>query len=138
MFHENLKLDVKDLLITITPSKIFDVCINRVVMVDNWLHKRELEKKHAKSCSSNFSHSSSRIPSHLAPVASSSSADPTPMEVDAVCRGPLTAAEKDYRRKHGLCFYCRKGKHLVTDCPNMLETAKKNNGKGKANPLGKA
>ena len=58
-----------------------------------------------------------------APVASSSGV--VPMEIDAMRRGPLTAEEKDRRRKNGLCFYCGQGKHLARDCPNMSEQKKK-------------
>ena len=47
------------------------------------------------------------------------------MEIDAIRRGPLTPAEKEYRRKNGLCFYCGKGKHTISECPNMSEKAKK-------------
>ncbi len=44
---------------------------------------------------------------------------PTPMEVDAITRrGPLPQAEKDRRRKEGLCLYCGEPGHHSLGCPN--------------------
>lgn len=47
------------------------------------------------------------------------------MEVDAtrraskpvVRRGPLTEAERAFRRLHNLCMYCEKAGHVANDCP---------------------
>lgn len=55
--------------------------------------------------------------------------DVVPMEIDLICRGPLTAQEKDRQQKEGLCLYCGQGKHFASACPNK---------KSKAAPLGKA
>ena len=41
-----------------------------------------------------------------------------PMDLSAsTFRGPLTAAEKDRRRREGLCAYCGKQGHFVINCP---------------------
>ena len=47
------------------------------------------------------------------------------MEVDAIKHGPISAEEKERRRRENLCFYCGKGKHSVNECPNMSEKARK-------------
>ena len=34
-------------------------------------------------------------------------------------RGPLTPAEKQYRKDHGLCTYCEQKGHDVDTCPKI-------------------
>ena len=79
----------------------------------------------SNSAFSSSSHTNNSVHSNSAPVPSTSSSDPVPMEVDAIKHGPLSAEEKEHRRREGLCFYCGKGKHTVNNCPNMSEKAKK-------------
>ncbi|KAI0073028.1 hypothetical protein K474DRAFT_1723542 [Panus rudis PR-1116 ss-1] len=57
---------------------------------------------------------------------SSLHSDVVPMEVDAVCRGPISAEERLHRQKEGLCFYCGKGKHLASACPNKKPSGSNN------------
>ena len=59
---------------------------------------------------SSVSHSNTSVHSNSAPAPSTSSSNPVPMEVDAIKHGPLSAEEKEHRRREGLCFYCGKGK----------------------------
>lgn len=160
MFYDGLKDNVKDA-ITITtvngaPS-LFDDYVKMAISIDNKLHRREVERRTGPSKSvfnktssnsrSSFNHSSTphvstSTPSTSVPSAPSSSSnnDVVPMEIDATKhRGPLTDAERDYRRQNHLCYYCGKGKHSVQECPNMSDAAKKKfKGKGKASPSGKA
>ncbi|KAI0037945.1 hypothetical protein FA95DRAFT_1506271 [Auriscalpium vulgare] len=124
MFYRGLKDEVKDLLVGLHEPTVFNEYVALSIMADNRVHRRALEKKQDSgkgkgkqtpiatarpSQSSSFSNAS---------PASSSNA-PTP-------RAPLTQEEKDRRRREGLCLYCGLGKHLISNCPNMSERAKKN------------
>ncbi len=42
---------------------------------------------------------------------------PTPMELGALRRGPLTVIERERLRQNGGCFYCRKLGHILPNCP---------------------
>lgn len=131
-FYRGLKDAVKDALVTVKRSDKFDIFVQQCIEIDNRNHEQELEKKGSSKSSnpqrSNERHSSSSHPRHNAPVATTSAAQPAsqvvPMEIDAVKRGPLSNAEKERRRKLGLCLYCGEGKHFINDCPNMSAKAK--------------
>ena len=36
-------------------------------------------------------------------------------------QGPLTQADKDYRRANGLCLYCGAKGHFASVCPNKAQ-----------------
>jgi hypothetical protein len=132
-FHDGLKEEVKDLLITIKHSKSFDCFVSQVIVLDNWLHQHALECKSTKSSShSDFlfhmdphPHPSAPDPPAPCPSQPSSLNNVVLMEIDAAHQGPVSLAEKEHCWKEGLCFYCGKGKHWALDCPNMSEHAKK-------------
>ncbi|OJT05507.1 Retrotransposon-derived protein PEG10 [Trametes pubescens] len=135
-FYQGLKESVKDVLVTVRdlPTNLKDY-IKLATDIDNRLHERDLERKHDKSSTRprHDDHRSSTTtqqrPSAPAPSASASTTNSSghvPMEVDAVRFGPLTSAEKERRRKNGLCLYCGQGNHRVSDCPNMSDKAKQN------------
>ena len=143
MFDQGLKPSVKQALVTVTRPDKLEAWTKIVIDADNKIHDldvetRELNKKAvAKSSNPKPQSSSSLPPASFSPAPvpaaaiTSSNNDVVPMEIDAVRRGPLTPAEKEHRRKNGLCFYCGKGKHTISECPNMSEKAKK---KAKATP----
>ena len=142
MFYDGLKDNVKD---TITVALIkdvptdFDDYVKEVVIVDNRLHHHQVKRQDGSKSVKTPSPSTPRYsiaPSFSsAPTASSSlSTDVVLMEIDATKHGPVTPEEKARRRSLGLCFYCG-GQHLIDNCPNMSEAAKK---KFKANKAGKA
>lgn len=149
-FYDGLKDNVKDAITFTTvngaPTQ-FDEYVKMAITLDNKLHRRQVERQNTSFKTSNDKSSNSKSSSFLpstpssasAPAASSSNNDVVPMEIDGIKRGPLTDAEREHRRKEGLCFYCGKGKHSVAECPNMSETAKRKfKGKNKASPSGKA
>lgn len=156
MFYDGLKDTVKDAL-TVTMLQnaptVFDDYVKAVINVDNKLHRRVLERQDGSSKPSNKSmpSTSSSSQQHIsytpyAPAAAppvpsmpSSSNDVVPMEVNAIRHGPVPPAEKERRRKEGLCFYCGQGKHSISNCPNMSPRAERNMQDKKANPsAGKA
>ena len=142
-FRAKLKSHVKDAIAYRGNANLptsFDDFVALCIDLDDTGHQRASERlaesKHAQKQSSHSSKSSSNskfnsnsstnqpAAAAAAPVASSS--DVVPMEIDAIRRGPLSAEEKQRRRNLGLCLYCGQGKHLVPDCPNMSERAKRN------------
>ncbi|GJE99152.1 polyprotein [Phanerochaete sordida] len=126
-FYSGLKEDLKDLLVGKLRPTSFDAFARLCTELDDRLHERELEKKESSKGSSSSRSDSKPRPrpaaypaAHAAaPAVASSSSQVVPMEIDAVKRGPLSAAEKDRRRREGLCLYCGQGKHMIADCPNI-------------------
>ncbi len=61
----------------------------------------------------------SSVPPRLVPGSSYSAPapSPTPMELGALRRGPLTLNEREKLRQNGGCFYCRKLGHILPNCP---------------------
>jgi hypothetical protein len=104
--------------------------------MDNRIHRRELERHPGKS-SKNSEHlhvpsenkPATHHASHVSPPAAPSSTDVAPMEIDAIRRGPISAAEKDRRKRERLCFYCGQPGHNVMNCPNRSERAKRKDNK---------
>lgn len=126
LFYAGLKDPVKDLLLNVKRSLVFDEFVAQCVDIDNRLHERELERKHNTSAptprrTQDHHHSRQNHTQAAAPLTSS---QVVPMEIDAVKRGPISTDEKARRKREGLCFYCGQGKHRVEDCPNMSEKAK--------------
>lgn len=56
-----------------------------------------------------------KTPTYTAPV-SAPAADPEPMQLG---RAKLTTEEKKHRRDTGLCLYCGKPGHFVSECPRL-------------------
>jgi len=131
-FRRHLKEEVKDLLVNIWPSAVFDEFVEQVIEIDNQLFEREQEKKRRHHPGSKYwdtHHDSPSCDYHPASpeplLAPSTSPEPVPMEVDAMQRRlSLTPEEKLRRRHEGLCLYYGAGKHFIANCPNMSEYAR--------------
>lgn len=145
MFYEGLKESVKDVLVNVKRSHVFDIFVEQCTEIDNRLHAREVEKRAANKSSHTGKPTpkpQARAPapattSAPAPTVAPAASGVVPMEIDAVRRGPLSSAEKERRRKEGLCLYCGQGQHLISNCPNMSAKAKAAS-KPTASPSGKA
>ncbi|KAJ2914470.1 hypothetical protein MD484_g5942, partial [Candolleomyces efflorescens] len=96
------------------------ICIE----IDNELHNLSLDTPPTSSTSKRPFANPSTFPT-AAPNPPPASNDVVPMEIDAIRRGPLSAEEKERRRKEGLCMYCGQGKHFARDCPNKKAKAGK-------------
>ena len=140
-FNRGLKHELRlQLLKEVLPDTL-DAWIPVVIHLDDRMHDLEVEtrrrdkakssshggsgssrphEKTSKSRSSNTSGGSHNpTPSDLSP-----SGD-VPMEIDGVKHGKLTDAERARRKGLGLCFYCRQGKHRISECPNLSDDKKK-------------
>ncbi|KAI5889894.1 uncharacterized protein SCHCODRAFT_01128098, partial [Schizophyllum commune H4-8] len=125
--YKHLKPELKDLLLSVRGFKMlpYSEYTATIIEVDNDMHRRAQERQQEAKKKTAKSNPSSSAPSFVpqptppfvpapAPVPRSShTALPAgePMEIDATKTGsrpraPLTQAEKDRRRREGLCSYC--------------------------------
>ncbi|KAL7280853.1 hypothetical protein ACG7TL_005797 [Trametes sanguinea] len=141
-FDCGLKPDLLLTLVTKDRPPTLTEWIPIVVDADNQLHNLQVEARQRGKQPSKPSSSATRTADRsttsrtvtttttasasMPTTTTSASNDVVPMEVDAIKHGKLTAAERERRRKEGLCFYCGQGKHRISECPNMSEAAKKN------------
>ncbi|KAF7338862.1 Retrotransposon-derived protein PEG10 [Mycena sanguinolenta] len=128
-FCDGLKSSVRDKIVGVRPKPTaFEAFVTLAIEIDNDLHENEIATRE-RAGGSRSTANSSRPNHHLAvssPPASSSTSDPTPMEVDSLkFRGPLTQDEKDHRRRNNLCLYCGGPGHDSGTCPNKSAKAKK-------------
>jgi hypothetical protein len=106
------------------------------VNVDNRMYQRQLEKKTQTTTKppTNFNRSPNPpAPSPPKPPSSSNQrttdannerahSKPVPINIDASkIRAPLTEAQKEERRKLGLCMYCGDKDHRVFNCPKRAK-----------------
>ncbi|KAF8834915.1 hypothetical protein BDN67DRAFT_1016031 [Paxillus ammoniavirescens] len=125
----------------------FDEFIKICIEIDNAVHENELDKCHAKpgdtSKSTNCSQSKQATPAPTPRPAVLSTlslpmGEPMQIDVTKTKQGLLTQAEREHRHANKLCMYCG-GQHLIPDCPNMSDAAKKCYADKKASsPSGKA
>ncbi|KII85282.1 hypothetical protein PLICRDRAFT_338308 [Plicaturopsis crispa FD-325 SS-3] len=144
-FYDGLKEHVKDMLINVSDAPTnFDKYVKLCISLDDRHHRRDAERKTKSSNVKNSNHNNNsnwRLPNGANAGSSPTAALPLgePMQIDATKtrRGPLTQEERDDRRAKGLCAYCG-GKHAISVCPNMNDSAKKRYALQKASPSGKA
>ena len=113
IFYAGLNEEVKDAIAWSDEApddltRFIQFCIR----ADNRLFERRMER--------NKQRSTMNRPTTFRPVAQTSAPhQSTPMEIDSIRKfGPLTAEEKERRRKHGLCLYCGTPGHQSFNCPN--------------------
>jgi hypothetical protein len=109
-FHEHLRSDVKDLLLTMKDPVTLNEAITNAIRCDNRLFERRRER-HMELPSSY-----SRPPQVSAPPNSTTTEDP--MQLDAIRPRTLTASEKERRRANNLCLYCGGSGHFAQSCPS--------------------
>ncbi|KAJ1175913.1 hypothetical protein NDU88_001198 [Pleurodeles waltl] len=89
--------------------------MDQALSIEYRLQERRMEKRRSRGASQP---SSSRMypphPEESRPPAKDIEGEP--MQVDTA-RGPLSASEKEDRRKKGLCLYCGSAGHLLRTCP---------------------
>ena len=123
MFVRGLKDTIqRDVLIQ--RPQTFDAAViiaETIDAIDFRMHRKS--PRLATSSSLNITHSSGPSRPYAAasaprPYAVAAPAPgPTPMEIGAVQRGPLSPADRERLRRTNGCFYCRKPGHLLSNCP---------------------
>ena len=128
-FRHGLRDEVKDLLVGCDLPQPFDDFVQLCIRLDNAWRARQQEKKSNTASSSNTKKPAQTGAKNSATTATSTGTHPGPMDLAASRhRGPLTDAEKAYRRANNLCSYCGKPGHYAAACPATLKK-----GKAKAN-----
>ena len=124
-FHEGLKDDVKDVLVTLERNRIDtpDKLAGEAIRIDERLEERRKDKRSTQS----FQPPSRRPQLHLLPALSMSRL-PKPWYLHLLlwtCRQHVDALliqERERRRQLGLCFYCGQKGHGTRDCPKKPKT----------------
>jgi hypothetical protein len=109
--RSGLNDDVKDMLLHHDYPTSLTQAIEQAIQVDNRLYEHRQEKKLGMPPII----SSRPIRREFAPAARLTTV-PTPMEIDAAHRGPISQAEKLRRREKNLCMYCGSAGHIRANC----------------------
>ena len=120
-FRRGLRGDIKNLLLNFPEPTSLSQAISQAVQCDN----RLFEFRHDERVSHGFPSFSRNTPVvrprlPVPPILSHPPTlgdNPVPMEIDRARFRPLTDAQRQYRRDHGLCLYCGASDHLIRQCP---------------------
>lgn len=133
-FVKGLKEELKDELSRNDPIEDFDALVERVVVLDNRLFQRRLQKTGRGSAAPTVAPFPAAFAPPSRPYTPAIPGAGDPMQVDATRtgnansrpRGPLTQQEKDYRRQNGLCGFCGQAGHIATDaaCSALMPAAR--------------
>jgi hypothetical protein len=131
-YKAGLKKEVRERVSLVRPKPAnFEAYVALAIDFDNEMHEEVLEekaraKRNGKTPATPRPSTTSQASTALSPG--------EPMEIDSVKvkRGPLTAEEKERRRREGLCSYCGVKGHFADSCPNKSEAAKKRDAERKA------
>lgn len=117
-FYRGLKDNVKDRIAEQGRPKAFLELVHLAINIDARIWERLVEKK--ANAAFHRQPSTFMSPRPQQRQMPSSYGGPTPMELDVLRTqtGPLTAAERQYRKEKNLCYYCGKGGHSIRDCPS--------------------
>jgi hypothetical protein len=102
-FRSGLSKTIKDLMLHFDYPTSLELAIEIAIRCDNRLHE------HIREMSSTTGPAS---PSIHTPAP-----QPTPMDLDVMRRGPLTAAERQHRIDNNQCLRCGKSGHYKANCP---------------------
>ena len=119
-YRNGLSDAVKDELVHYDYPVSLQAMVKLSIKIDNRLFERRQEfRRHTTPRPGPQSTSSSpaRPPTRLSQVPSVIPTGPTPMDLDAIRKGPLTQEEREYRFRNGLCIVCASKDHLKADCP---------------------
>ena len=107
VFYDGLSDALKDGLATVETPNDFETLVSLAFQLGNRLGERHRTQPHTRR--------SADVPAPSWSSAPSSSSDPEPMHIGGT---RLSQAERDRRRREGLCFYCGKAGHLRASCPD--------------------
>ncbi|GAA5865994.1 hypothetical protein JCM1840_003368 [Sporobolomyces johnsonii] len=128
-FVNGLKEELKDELARLDPIDSLDTLIERVVILDNRAFMRRLQRNNRSYTPTLSSVPTTRSFSSPSPATAPVVAPEDRMQIDAnrrpVKRGPLSQAEKDYRRRNNLCSFCGAAGHFADGCPVLAARDRK-------------
>ncbi|GAA5916773.1 hypothetical protein JCM5296_001319 [Sporobolomyces johnsonii] len=134
-FIHGLKEEVKDELARIDDIGDFDTLVEKAITIDNCLFQRRLHRSATgKTTSSTFPLSATvRSSTSTSTTTTTDAPAEDRMQIDGnrkttTRRGPLSQAEKDYRRKNDLFGFCGGAGHYASGCP-ILAARNSTNGK---------
>ncbi|KAJ1199016.1 hypothetical protein NDU88_002854 [Pleurodeles waltl] len=115
LFRRGLKEEIKDELVHSTRAEDLRGLMDQALSIEYRLQERRSEKKRSRGFAQP---SSSRAYLQRSEESRTPARDieGEPMQVDTT-RGPLSASEREDRRKRGLCLYCGSAGHMLRTCP---------------------
>lgn len=114
-FRSGLADDVKDVMIAHDPPNTLNDLVTLACRVDARLCERKLER----TVPGRRTQFNPPVSSSLPPAPAQ---EQTPMEIDAVRRGPLSPEERQRRYTNRLCIICGEAGHYKFDCPSRRKT----------------
>ncbi|KAJ1109663.1 hypothetical protein NDU88_007023 [Pleurodeles waltl] len=116
LFRRGLREDIKDELVHSAIIENLKGLMDQTLTIEYRLNERRMEKK--KSHLPSHSVTSRTFPHRTEEVRSEpkGATEEEPMQIDTT-RGPLSASEREHRRRKGLCLYCGAAGHLIRTCP---------------------
>lgn len=126
-FYNGLKDEVKDRIVYTGRPATLDELEKLALAIDNRIYTRSLERSCRSGTRSNAPPTTQTAIAPSPAISTVPPSVPTPMEVDAMRRGPLTPAERQHRRDQNLCMYCGGPGHHADTCtklPNACRRAK--------------
>ena len=140
-FNHGLKHKLQLQLLKEVLLDMLNTWIPVIICLDDRMHNLEVEMHHCDKVKSSLHGGLGSSCPHEKTSKSCSSntgggfhnptpSDPSPsgnvlIEIDSVKHGKLTNAEHVHHKGLGLCFYCRQGKHCISECPNLSNNKKK-------------
>ncbi|KAJ1089099.1 hypothetical protein NDU88_002252 [Pleurodeles waltl] len=115
LFRRGLKEEIKDELVHSTRAEELRGLMDQALSIEYRLQERRSEKKRSRGFSQPSS-SRACLQRSEEPRTPARDIEGEPMQVDTT-RGPLSASEREDRRKRGLCLYCGSAGHMLRTCP---------------------
>ncbi|KAJ1170202.1 hypothetical protein NDU88_002083 [Pleurodeles waltl] len=115
LFRRGLKEEIKDELVHSTRVEDLRGLMDQALSIEYRLQERRMEKRRSRG-SSQPSTSRMYLPRSEESRPPARDIEGEPMQVDTT-RGPLSASEREDRRKKGLCLYSGSAGHMLHTCP---------------------
>jgi len=129
--YTGLKDKIKDELSRVGRPTTLNELITIATRIDTRIHEREVERERERP-STTFTRNTPNTTDK--PVSTTIKIKQEPVESSRKTnRGPLSDAEKDRRRREGLCLYCASKDHEVSACP-LTKGNNRNMTTSKTNP----